>query len=62
VAEQLLTVDEVSKLTRLHPEVVRREIRHGRLRASRLCRRLRISTSDLQAWIEANRIPPVVPP
>jgi excisionase family DNA binding protein len=53
--ERLLTVFDVAELTQLHPEVVRREIRRGHLRATILCRRLRISPSDLQVWIDANR-------
>ena len=55
MTEQLLTVTEVSELAQLHPEVVRRAIRDGELRASAMRRRLRIRTSDYEAWVESNR-------
>jgi excisionase family DNA binding protein len=55
-AEQTLTVDDVAGLARLHPEVVRRAIRRGELRASRLCGRLRVTTSDYHAWLKQSQM------
>jgi excisionase family DNA binding protein len=49
--EELLTVDEVARRLKLHPETVRRWIRAGKLRAIRLGSDragLRIRASEIQ--------------
>jgi excisionase family DNA binding protein len=58
--EPLLSVEQVSQLAGLNPEVVRRAIRSGELKASTLRRRLRIRISDYEAWIDSNRCYPEV--
>ena len=54
-AEPLLTPKDVAALAQLHPEVVRREIRRGNLKAHKLTGRLRISRTDYSRWLERNR-------
>ena len=56
VAQQLMKVEEVGTLAKLHPEVVRRAIRRGELEAVRLGRRLRVSEASYEAWIFRNKI------
>jgi excisionase family DNA binding protein len=50
----LLTVSEVAEATGLSSNAVYRAIAAGELRASKLRRRLRVQTADLDAWIDAN--------
>jgi excisionase family DNA binding protein len=56
MAERFLTVTEVSALSQLHPEVIRRAIRRGELVAMKPCGRLRIRPSDYDAWLEGTRV------
>jgi excisionase family DNA binding protein len=56
VDEPLYTPNDVADLASLHPEVVRREIRRGNLRAHKLTGRLRISRNDYLTWLERNRL------
>ena len=54
--EELLTVDEVARRLKLHPETVRRWIRAGKLRAIRLGSDragLRIRVSEVQRLLGA---------
>jgi excisionase family DNA binding protein len=50
----LLTVSEVAEATGLSSNAVYRAIAAGELRASKLRRRLRVQSADLDAWIESN--------
>jgi excisionase family DNA binding protein len=52
----LLSVEEVGRLSGLHPEVVRRAIRRLELRASKLCGRYRVRQEHFEAWIEENAV------
>jgi excisionase family DNA binding protein len=52
MAEELLTVDEVARLSKLSSKTVWREIGRGNLRAHKLSGRWRIRTEDCQAWID----------
>jgi excisionase family DNA binding protein len=54
--EPLYTPTDVAALASLHPEVIRREIRRGNLRAHKVTGRLRISRSDYLTWLEHNRL------
>lgn len=59
VALRLLTVADVADLTGLSESAIYRAVANGELSASRLRGRLRILFSDLETWIEANRVHPV---
>ncbi len=61
-ALRLLTVADVADLTGLSESAIYRAVANGELRASRLRGRLRILFSDLEEWIETNRVRPVDPP
>lgn len=52
----VLTVDDVAELVQLGPEAVRRAVRRGELRASKLGGRIRIRRDDVNAWIEAQTL------
>lgn len=52
--EPLLTPNEVASLAGLHPEVIRREIRRGNLKAHKLTGRLRISRAAYHDWLKRN--------
>jgi excisionase family DNA binding protein len=52
--EPLLTTNDVASLAGLHPEVIRREIRRGNLKAHKLTGRLRISRAAYQDWLKRN--------
>ncbi len=51
--ENLLTVDQVADVVQLSAEAVRRAVRRGDLRASKLGGRLRISPQSVDDWIRA---------
>ena len=53
-----LTVQEAAKLVGLSEQAIRRAIRRGELQAIKVCSRIRILLTDLQAWLERNRIAP----
>jgi excisionase family DNA binding protein len=54
--KRLLSPQQVADLTGLNVEVLRRAIRCGELRASKLCSRLRVHYDDYEAWLERNRV------
>lgn len=57
----LYTVEEAAALMRVEdPETVRKWIKDGRLRASKLsvCKTLRISAEDIKAFYDANATRP----
>jgi excisionase family DNA binding protein len=54
---QLLTVSEVAKATGLSANAIYRAISSGELRASKLRGQLRIQSSDVEAWVDATRVP-----
>ena len=53
---QYLDTREISDRLSFHQESVRRMIRQGRLPATRLGRRLRVSLDDLEAFESAHRV------
>ncbi len=56
-ARQLLTVSEVARATGLSANAIYRAIASGELRASKLRGQLRIQNSDVEAWVDAARVP-----
>jgi excisionase family DNA binding protein len=56
-SRQLLTVAEVGRETGLSTNAVYRAISSGELRASTLRGRLRVQRSDIEAWVDAARVP-----
>ena len=62
IAFRLLTVADVADLTGLSESAIYRAVANGELSASRLRGRLRVLFSDLEMWIETNRVRPVDPP
>jgi excisionase family DNA binding protein len=56
-SRQLLTVAEVGQVAGLSTNAVYRAIASGELRASKLRGRLRVLRSDVDAWIDAARVP-----
>ncbi|MCU1676643.1 MAG: Helix-turn-helix domain [Frankiales bacterium] len=61
-SDRLLILEEVCAIVRLSPEAVRRAVRHGDLRASKLGGRLRFRPADVEAYIDAATIVPVAKP
>jgi excisionase family DNA binding protein len=51
-----LTVQEAATLVGLSEQAIRRAIRRGELQAIKVCSRIRILLTDLEAWLEGNRI------
>lgn len=45
------SIESVSEMTTLSPQLIRKEIRDGRLRAKRYGRRIAILDDDLQEWL-----------
>ncbi len=62
MTEPLLTVDEVAGLVKLDPEVVRRCIRDGELRASKLRGKFRVRPSAVDEWVDAMAVEPAAAP
>ena len=54
------TPEQVARRTGLSRKAIYRAIERGELTAYRLCGRLRIHPDDEHAWIEHNRVKPVV--
>jgi excisionase family DNA binding protein len=54
VIDELLSVEDVARITGLRPPTIRAAVRDGELRATRLRRRQRISNEDLATWLDAN--------
>ncbi len=57
-ARRWISIEETSQLTSLSPVTIRRLVRQGRIRASRIGRSVRIDKDALVKQIEANRIQP----
>ena len=56
--ERLYTLAEVSEATQLSASTLRRAIRHRQLGAIRVGAAIRISQTDLEAWLGRNRRKP----
>jgi excisionase family DNA binding protein len=52
----MLTVEQVANVTALHHTTVRAAISAGDLTAYRVGRRLRVTVSDLERWLESKRV------
>ncbi len=52
----LLSPEDVASQCGLSRKAVYRAIDRGELKAARLCSRLRIRPSDVEAWVEANSV------
>jgi excisionase family DNA binding protein len=59
--EHLLSADDVARLCGLSRKAVYRAIERGELRAFRLCSRLRIEPSAVDAWLERSVVKPSEP-
>lgn len=55
---ELLTPDDVARITGLSIHTVRAAVRAGELPASKLRGRIRIHPDDLATWVDENRIHP----
>jgi excisionase family DNA binding protein len=55
-AEKLLTVDELCGYLVVSKDFIYDEVRHGRLRASRIARQLRFRPADVDAFVEAHAV------
>jgi excisionase family DNA binding protein len=51
---------EIAELCGLSTRAIYRAIARGELPATRLCGRLRCSSADVEDWIGANRVEPVI--
>lgn len=49
MAEQLLTVAQAAKQLQIHPYTLRRYLREGKIRATKISRHYRIAPSDLKS-------------
>ena len=54
-AERLLTLMEVADMLRLSPHTIRSFVRRGKLRPTRICRRLLFAPSEVQRLLEFSR-------
>ena len=55
-ADKLLTVEDLCEYLVVSKDFIYDEVRHGRLRASRIARRLRFHPADVDAFVEANTV------
>lgn len=55
-ADKLLTVDDLCEYLAVSKDFIYDEVRHGRLRASRIARQLRFRPADIDAFVEANAV------
>jgi excisionase family DNA binding protein len=55
-ADKLLTVDDLREYLIVSKDFIYDEVRHGRLRASRIARQLRFRPIDVDAFVEANTV------
>lgn len=55
--KEVMTVQEVAKILRVHPYTVTSQIRAGRLRAFKVSNRYRIRDEDLQAFMDEKVVP-----
>lgn len=53
---EMLTVDDVARITRLSKVTIRAAVRDGELLATRLRRRILIHPDDLAGWIDAGKV------
>jgi excisionase family DNA binding protein len=53
--EQLLTLLELANQFKLSPHTVRKFVRDGRLRPTRICRRLLFSPAEVRRFIETSQ-------
>lgn len=56
--ERMLSPDEVAERCALSTKAVRRAIERGELPASKLCSRIRVRMSDVEAWIVSRQVQP----
>lgn len=49
---EMLTIDEVSAVLRVHPETLRRFIREGKINAHKIGRRKLISKEEMEKFIK----------
>ena len=61
IDQPFLSPREVAELAGVSYHSVLREIKAGRLRAYKLCGKVRIQPEDYSAWLGANLIEPVAP-
>jgi excisionase family DNA binding protein len=52
----MLSVRDVAEALAFEEDAIRRAIRRGELRASKVCGRLRIAPEDVQAWLQAAQV------
>lgn len=55
-AEKLFTVDDLCEYLAVSKDYIFDEVRHGRLRTSRIARPLRFRPADVDAFVEANAV------
>jgi excisionase family DNA binding protein len=55
---EYLTKAQAGEIVQLHPKTIERAILDGELPAYKLREKVRIRRSDLEAWIERNRVEP----
>ncbi len=55
-ADKLLTVDGLCEYLVVSKDFIYDEVRHGRLRASRIARQLRFRLTDVDAFVESNSV------
>ena len=60
--DRLLTVDEAGEFLNTGPRFVRRLIAERRIEFVRVGRHVRISESALRGFVQAGRVPVMVPP
>jgi excisionase family DNA binding protein len=56
-ADKLLTVDDLREYLIVSKDFIYDEVRHGRLRASRIARQLRFRPTDVDAFVDAKAVP-----
>jgi excisionase family DNA binding protein len=49
--EQLFTIDEIARFLRLKPEIVRRKVRSGNIRAYKIGKSWRISDGEIKNFM-----------
>jgi excisionase family DNA binding protein len=60
-SEKYFTVDEIAELIKIHPKTLRRYIREGRLRATKVGKSWRVSGHDLSIFTEGSGRPASAP-
>lgn len=53
---EMLTVDDVARITRLSKVTIRAAVRDGELVATRLRRRILVHPDDLAVWIDSGKV------